>query len=101
MKVTHPVHVIGAPPLTIPGELSINEDRAVFIPDQEPHGPHRLTIHDPKVGIYGKDDDDCISVSGWAEVVCPADRQPALWRKMTMESFYPVARRGEDPRDSL
>lgn len=96
MKVIHPVHVIGAPPIEIPGELFVREEHAVFVPDQEPYGPHRLTIHAPQVSIYGKDDDDCINVSGLvAHSLIPAgqpNQGTQLWRKVVMEVFYPVAR---------
>lgn len=92
MKVVRPIRTIGSPILSVPGELIVGSGRAVFVPDESPCGPHHLLIHDPEISICGADDDDCISVSGWTEVSHPSDKQIALWRKVIMESFYPVAR---------
>lgn len=92
MKVIRPIHVPGAPPLEVPGELIVNSGNAVFVPDTQPYGPHRLTIQSAAVHIGGPDDDDCVSVSGWTEVSHPTDRQFALFRKVVMEGFYPVPR---------
>lgn len=96
MKVTHPVYVVGAPSLSIPGELLIRAEYAIFVPDIEPYGPHRLTIHEPKVSIYGKEDDDCINISGSVvHSLIPAG-QPGqgtqLWREVVAEAFFPETR---------
>ena len=91
MKVIRPVSILGSLPLSIPGELIANKEHVVFVPDENPYGPHRLLVHEPKISICGTDDDDCISVSGWTEVSHPKDKQIALWRKVII-GFYPMAR---------
>lgn len=87
MKVTRIVQSSGE----VPGQLlrSFNGP-AVFVPDSEPYGPHRLTIHEPTFGFYGAEDNHCISISGLVDAGKDPTTGEQLWRKVVMESFYPA-----------
>lgn len=78
-------------PASIPGELTVYSDYALFVPGTYPHDPHRLTILEPTVHIGQADDDDCVSVNGWVEAEAPDPQQCALWHRVT-EVFYPMPR---------
>lgn len=91
MHVTRILHPTPTSSIEVPGQLLRRSGNGpvVFVPDGDPYGPYRLTIHDPTFGFYGAEDDHCISVSGLVEV----ERTPMgeqLWRKVVMESFYPA-----------
>ena len=67
----------------IKGELTSSRDRAYFTPDLEPYGPYRLRIEEPTYVIGGKDDDNCIWISGYVQ------ESQGLWREVE-RMFYPI-----------
>lgn len=53
----------------IPGELTSTMYRhALFVPDENAFGPHRLRVEEATIIVCGEADDNCLLVEGYQKV---------------------------------
>lgn len=73
----------------VKGELIVNVEYAVFIPNDAPYSKNRLTIFKPEICIASAEDEDCIWMKGMIEV--KVENNKTLYQYGDW-SFYPIPR---------